>query len=199
MRERRCLAKGISGPESGLIRFVADPGGNVVPDIAAKLPGRGAWVSADRSMIDLAIRKGKLARALEGARVPAGLADDVERLLAARALSLIGLARKAGALAAGMDAVRLSLKAERPAWRIEACDGAADGRTKLDRLAVAKWGEIPVAGCFTATELGRAAGRDSVVHAVLSSGPQGQAFGEVMTRLSGFRIIDPAAKAGESG
>jgi hypothetical protein len=199
MRERRCIVRGTSGPESGLIRFVADPEGTVVPDIAVKLPGRGAWVSADRTSVDLAIKKGKLARALEGARAPVGLADDVEKLLAARALSFIGLARKAGTLAAGMDAVRLSLKAERPAWRIEASDGATDGRGKLDRLAAAKWGEIPVAGCFTAAELGQAAGRDSVVHAVLSNGPQGRAFGEVMTRLSGFRIIDPATKAGESG
>lgn len=199
MRERRCIAKGTSGPESGLIRFVADPDGNVVPDIAAKLPGRGAWVSADRASVELALKKGKLARALEGAKAPTGLADEVERLLVFRALSLIGLARKAGSLAAGMDAARLSLKAERPAWRIEASDGAADGRGKLDRLTAAKWGEIPVAGCFTATELGQAAGRDSIVHAVLSKGPQGRAFGEVMTRLSGFRNIDPAAKAGESG
>ncbi|WP_394693354.1 RNA-binding protein [Hyphobacterium sp.] len=199
MRERRCLAKGTSGPESGLIRFVADPDGNVVPDIAAKLPGRGAWVSADRASVDLAVKKGKLARALDGAKASASLADEVEMLLAARALSLFGLARRAGALATGMDAVRLSLKASRPAWRIEASDGAADGRGKLDRLAAAAWGDIPVAGCFSAAELGQAVGRDSVVHAALSSGPQGRSFGEVMHRLSGFRIIDPATKAGESG
>lgn len=199
MRERRCLARGVSGPESGLIRFVADPDGNVVPDIAVKLPGRGAWVSADRASVDLAVKKGKLARALDGAKASAGLADEVEMLLAARALSLIGLARRAGALATGMDAVRLSLKAARPAWRIEASDGAADGRGKLDRLAKAAWGDIPVAGCFSAAELGQAAGRDSVVHAALSGGPQGRSFGEVMHRLSGFRIIDPAKNAGKSG
>ena len=32
-------------PEHRLIRFVADPDGNIVPDAAAKLPGRGAWVT----------------------------------------------------------------------------------------------------------------------------------------------------------
>ncbi len=199
MRERRCIARGISGPESGLIRFVADPDGNVVPDIAAKLPGRGAWVSAEREMLELAITKGKLARALNGAKASTGLVAEAERLLASRALSLLGLARKGGALATGMDAVRISLKAGRPAWRIEAADGADDGRGKLDRLAMAAWGDIPVAGCFSAAEIGRAVGRESVVHAALAKGSQARAFGEVMNRLSGFRIIDPKLNAGESG
>jgi len=199
MRERRCISKGVSGPESDLIRFVADPDGNVVPDIATKLPGRGAWVSADRASIILAAKKGKLARALDGAKATTDLADEVEALLVKRALSFIGLARKAGSLGTGMDAVRLSLKAEKPAWRIEASDGAADGRGKLDRVAKAIWGDIPVAGCFTSAELGQAVGRDRVVHAALSKGPQGRAFGEVMNKLSGFRIMDPAMKADENG
>jgi len=199
MRERRCITKGVSGPESELIRFVADPEGNVVPDIAAKLPGRGAWVSADRESLALAVKKGKLARALDGAKATIDLADEVEKLLAIRALSFIGLARKAGFLATGTDAVRISLKAGRPAWRIEASDGAADGRGKLDRLAKAIWGDIPVAGCFTAAELGQAVGRDSVVHAALSNGPQGRAFGEVVNKLSGFRIMDLVVKADENG
>ena len=199
MRERRCISKGTSGPENELIRFVSDPDGNVVVDIAAKLPGRGAWVSAERKMLEVAISKGKLARALNGANVPADLVASTEEMLARRALSLLGLARKGGALSTGMDAVRLALKAGRPAWRIEAADGADDGRGKLDRLAKAAWGDIPVAGCFSAAEIGQAVGRDSVVHAVLAKGSQARAFGEVMHRLSGFRIIDPKATAGESG
>jgi len=199
MRERRCVATGESRSETGLIRFVTGPDGQAVPDIAARLPGRGAWVGADRELLGLAVKKGKLARALDGAKIPPDLPDEVERLLRVRALSLLGLARKAGALAAGMDAARLSLKAARPAWRIEACDGAADGRNKLDRLTFAARGEIPVAGCFSAAELGAALGRDSVVHAVLAEGPQARAFGETMERLSGFTDIHPGAKAGESG
>jgi predicted RNA-binding protein YlxR (DUF448 family) len=199
MRERRCISKGKSEPESELIRFVSDPDGDVVVDIAAKLPGRGAWVSAERKLLELAISKGKLARALNGAKVPADLIETVEGMLVQRALSLLGLARKGGALSTGMDAVRIALKAGRPAWRIEAADGADDGRGKLDRLAKAAWGDIPVAGCFSAEEIGQAVGRDSVVHAVLAKGSQSRAFGEVIHRLSGFRIIDPKATAGESG
>ena len=54
MRERRCIATGEVLPEARLIRFVLDPDGSIVPDIAAKLPGRGYWVSAERAAIERA-------------------------------------------------------------------------------------------------------------------------------------------------
>lgn len=199
MRERRCVVTQQTGPEDGLIRFVAGPDGAIVPDIAAKLPGRGAWVTADAEHVALAIKRGRLARALDGAKADDGLIADVEALLVRKALSLLGLARRAGDLAVGMDAVRIGLKAQRPAWRIEATDGSADGRSKLDRLAHGKWGGVPVAGCFPAEQLGQALGRDHVVHAALAESSQSRAFGETMGKLSGFRDIDPARKAGESG
>jgi len=46
--ERRCIVTGEVQPKAGLIRFVAGPDGEVVPDLAEKLPGRGFWVVADR-------------------------------------------------------------------------------------------------------------------------------------------------------
>lgn len=199
MRERRCIVSRETASEDRLIRFVADPDGRVVADIAAKLPGRGAWVSADRKLIDQAIERGHFARALEGAKADKSLADQVEQLLRSRALSLIGLARKSGFLVAGMDSVRLSLKSQRPAWRIEAIDGAPDGRMKIDRLTVAAWGDVPVSGCFSAHDLGHATGRDHLVHALVNSGPQAEGFTTVMNKLSGFTEIDPVGLTGGSG
>ena len=38
---RRCIATGKSGPRRSLLRFVVDPDGEVVPDVADRLPGRG--------------------------------------------------------------------------------------------------------------------------------------------------------------
>ena len=49
--ERRCIVTGEVQPKAGLIRFVAGPDGQVVPDLAEKLPGRGIWVTADRAAI----------------------------------------------------------------------------------------------------------------------------------------------------
>ena len=57
LRERRDLVSGEVLPESRLVRFVAGPDGDVVPDVAASLPGRGMWVAASRDAVALAARK----------------------------------------------------------------------------------------------------------------------------------------------
>ncbi|MEM6662503.1 MAG: DUF448 domain-containing protein, partial [Pseudomonadota bacterium] len=44
--ERRCIATGETGATDRLIRFVLAPEGGLVPDLAARLPGRGAWLTA---------------------------------------------------------------------------------------------------------------------------------------------------------
>ncbi|WP_417467969.1 RNA-binding protein [Maricaulis sp.] len=188
IREKRCIASGAVRDEAELIRLVVGPGDEVFPDIAAKLPGRGIWISADRASVELAARKGLFNRSAGRAvKVPGGLADMIEAQLAARALSLLGLARRAGEVALGFDAARIALKAGRPAWRIEAVDGAEDGRVKLDRLTEAAWGDVPVAGGFTAEQLGEALGRGTVVHGVLTGGSQVRAFGVTIGKLDGFR------------
>lgn len=191
-RERTCLATGEIKPEADLIRLALAPDGTVVPDIAAKLPGRGLWITPQRDLVDTARRKGGFNRSAGRAvTVPEDMAAQIEARLADRALSLLGLARRSGQLAAGFDAARLAIKAARPAWRIEASDGAADGREKLDRLTRSAWGDdIPVAGCFSAEALGAATGRDHLVHAVLGAGSQSAAFAATMRKLSGFRAIN---------
>lgn len=191
-RERRCVATGDVCSEARLIRIAIAPDGALVPDVTARLPGRGVWVTADRNAVETALKRKAFSRAAkETVTVPDRFADFIADRLADRALSLLGLARRSGDLALGFDNAHAALKSARPAWRIEASDAAADGRGKLDRLTYAAWGEIPVAGCFTANELGQALGRDAVVHAVLTGGPQVAAFGETMMKLAGFRNIDP--------
>ena len=65
-RERRCVATGEVLHESRLLRVALAPDNTLVPDIAAKLPGRGGWVSADRASVELAVRKRLFNRAFEG-------------------------------------------------------------------------------------------------------------------------------------
>ena len=62
-RERRDIVSGEVMPENRLIRFAAAPDGTVVPDVAAKLPGRGLWVAASRAAIATAVEKKLFARA----------------------------------------------------------------------------------------------------------------------------------------
>jgi predicted RNA-binding protein YlxR (DUF448 family) len=52
--ERKCIATGEVQPKHGLIRFVIGPEGQIAPDLAEKLPGRGIWVAADRAALEKA-------------------------------------------------------------------------------------------------------------------------------------------------
>ncbi len=109
--ERRCIVSGESGGKDGLIRFVLDPEGQVVPDLAEKLPGRGLWVTAVREMVEKAALKGHFAKAAKApAKAAPELADLVERLLARRAADALGLARKAGALETGFEKVLTAIE-----------------------------------------------------------------------------------------
>lgn len=195
VRERTCVATGETRPESELVRFAASPDGVVVPDVAAKLPGRGVWVRAMRAAVDRAVARGAFARGLKTAvKAPDDLADRVEALLARRCLDLLGLARRGGGLAVGAVQAEEAIRRAPPLWMIEASDGASDSRGKLIRLAFGLWGVEPrVAGCFTAAELGVALGGDPVVHAVLLHESMAQRWTVEVGRLSGFRAIRPAS------
>ena len=54
--ERMCIVTRERRAPEDLIRFVAGPDGSVVPDIRAKLPGRGVWVTARTEIVEAAER-----------------------------------------------------------------------------------------------------------------------------------------------
>lgn len=192
-RERRCVASGESYPEAALIRFALAPDGVVTPDVAAKLPGRGVWVRAERASVELAARKGGFARGFKTqVKVPDGLADLVERLLMKRCLDQLGLARRAGAIALGATQVETAIRARPLFLLIEAEDGAEEGREKLMSLHIGLWGRPPRAvGCFQSTDLGVALGRERVIHACLLQERLAVGWAAEISRLAGFRTIVP--------
>jgi hypothetical protein len=178
--------------EARLIRFVAAPDGQVTPDLARKLPGRGLWVAADRASIDAAVRKGLFARAAK-AKIAAApdLADRVESLLLARLLAGLGLARKAGELTCGFEKVLADVSAGRAAALVEAVDGSGDGRRKL--LAAARRSAKPprLVGLFTSAQLGLALGGENVIHTAFLAGRGADRWTSYVERLSGFRPLFP--------
>ena len=191
-RERRDLATGEVMEESRLIRFVAAPDGQVTPDLGRKLPGRGLWVAADRASVDTAATKNLFSRAAKTKlSAPDGLSDLVERLLAKRALSQLGLAKREGALISGFEKVHAAIKAGKAGWLVEASDGAADGRGKLLALASKVTPPVPVCGAFSAEELGLALGRENVIHVCLLAGRRAGSWTEEVRRLAGFRPLLP--------
>ena len=130
--ERKCLVTGEVQPKAGLMRFVVGPEGQVVPDVAEKLPGRGIWVTSEREAIDTAAKKKLFSRsAKQQVTVPDNLSDMVETLLAKRVCELLALARKSGDAVAGYEKVKDMLAKEEATALIQACDGSTRGKTKL--------------------------------------------------------------------
>ncbi|HEY1559359.1 MAG TPA: RNA-binding protein [Caulobacteraceae bacterium] len=195
-RRRRDISTGQSQGEEGLIRFVAGPDGQVAPDLGRKLPGRGVWVAADRAAIETAAKKGLFARAAKtkiAARPETAptLADEVERLICARLLAGLGMARKAGDLVTGFEKVLAAVGAGRVAVLIEAADGAADGRRKLLAAARRQAKQPLLAGMFTAAELGLALGEENVIHSAFLAGRGADRWTADVRRLAGFRPLLP--------
>jgi uncharacterized protein len=190
-RERRDLVSHQVMDESRLIRFVAGPDGQVVPDLGRKLPGRGLWVEASRASVEAAVRKNGFARAAKTRlNAPADLADAVERLLAKRCLDQLGLARREGVLISGFEKSAANLRSGKAAWLIEAADGAADGRAKM--LALARHQTAKVCGAFTADDLSLALGLENAIHAVLLAGGRADRWTIEVERLAGFRPLRPS-------
>jgi hypothetical protein len=190
-RERRCIVSGEVLPDSKLIRFVISPDGQVTPDIAAKLPGRGIWVGATKAMLTTAIKKGLFAKA---AKANVKVADDlvarVEAQLVARIQSDLGMARRAGLLLMGFDTVLRALQSDAPpALVIEASDGAQDGKRKIFGAGHARGLKIQTIECLTSAELSVAVGRENVIHAALKSGRLQERLSLDAERLSGFRSV----------
>jgi predicted RNA-binding protein YlxR (DUF448 family)/ribosomal protein L30E len=189
-RERRDIVSGEIMPDSRLIRFVADPDGNVVPDAAAKLPGRGLWVEASRDAVNKAVERKLFSRAAK-AQVTAGadLALRAEKALVNRMLGDLGIARRSGALVLGFDNVLRTLEGPKPPKvLIEAYDGAADGKRKLYAAAHRLELKCVVIECLTSAELGLALGRENVIHAAVQPGGLAERLTFDAERLSGFRL-----------
>lgn len=214
--ERRCIATMERRPQADMIRFVLSPDGVVTPDLAAKLPGRGAWVLASREALAAAVKRNAFSRAFKApARIEDGLIDQVEALIVKGLLDRLGLARRSGELAVGFEGVREAIRLAPPGVVIEASDGAADSRGKVLALLLGVHGAdssssgaeilaqgedsgeqppyIPVVGCFSSLELGMALGRERVIHACLRSGRFAQNWLDELRRLAGFRRLQPLA------
>jgi predicted RNA-binding protein YlxR (DUF448 family) len=180
-------------PEAELIRFVGGPDGSVVPDIRAKLPGRGVWVSLSREAVAGAVKKNAFARGLKQPVTPAAdLPDQVAARLKEAALGRLGLARKAGAVVAGCAKVEAAVAKDKLAAIIFAAEAAEDGRRKIGQALRRRFGPdpaVPVIRLFGAAELGLAMGRGDVIHAAVLQGPAGKSFVEAAIRLQRYESV----------
>ena len=166
-----------------MIRFVVSPDRVMIPDLLAKLPGRGIWLSARRDVLEIARTRGAFARAARGSvTVPTDLVELVQSGLTRRITELLGLARRAGQAVCGFQKAREWLLAGRAGLVVQAADGSQDERMRF--LSGKK--DVPVAMPLSGAALGAVFGRDHVVHVVVAHGRLAEALNIETHRLSGI-------------
>jgi predicted RNA-binding protein YlxR (DUF448 family) len=190
--ERTCALTRELKPAAEMVRFVVGPGGEAVPDVKRKLPGRGIWVTATRAAIEDAIKRNVFVRGFkQDVRVAHDLAEQTERLLERAVLDALAIAGKAGTVVSGFSKVETAVGRDDILALIHAADARDDGKRKLaaalHRNTSGKSREIAVIDAFTGAQLDLALNRPNVVHAALLAGPGGETFLARAARLTCFR------------
>ena len=171
-----------------MIRFVLGPERVLLPDLAAKLPGRGIWLSARRDVLENARAHGTLekafARAARGpVTVPADLSSVLQAILVRRIGELLGLARRAGQAVAGWEKAREWVRSNRAAMVVQAADGSIEERARFLSGAAPS---ITVFAPLPAASLGRVFGRERAVHVAVARGRLAEAIAVDAGRLAGL-------------
>jgi predicted RNA-binding protein YlxR (DUF448 family)/ribosomal protein L30E len=187
-----------------MIRFVIGPDRQLVPDLAAKLPGRGIWLSASRDVLeskdvrdegrqkqgqagDVANRQltRAFARAARGSVfVPSDLSGLLQSALVRRISEIMGLARRAGQAIAGFEKAREVLRAGQHRLVVQASDGSEAERKRF----LSGFGpELTVIDPLPGAVLGRIFGRDFVVHVAVAPGKLAESLAVEAGRLAGLK------------
>lgn len=195
--ERRCILSGERTDPATLIRLAIGPDGQVLPDVRAKAPGRGAWLGVPRSELEASLAKGRLrgalARAFKGAplTVPDDLPVLVDAALRREFLERLGLEARASTLITGFDKIDVAARRGQVVLLLHAADAGADGARKLDqawRVGEEREGtdfqgiRLPV----DREALSMALGRDNVVHLAVTNARAGQRVRALLDRWQSY-------------
>ncbi|WP_086620062.1 DUF448 domain-containing protein [Erythrobacter tepidarius] len=211
--ERRCILTGAHDARAVLVRLAIAPDGLVLPDPAAKAPGRGAWIGVSRDALAAAVADGRLKRALmrafKGAQltIPDDLPARVEAALARHLGDRLGLELRSGNIVLGASRIAEQARAGRLAALLHASDSSEDGRRKLDQAwrvgrGAEGSGERGLVLPLDRMALSVALGRDNVVHLGVAGHPGDMRAAmrvlQAVSRLSRF-VAGGSAPAGMSG
>ena len=200
---RRCIVTRQQLPKERMIRFVVGPDRQIIPDLAARLPGRGIWLSASGDVLDSDTapkeRQQKerrdeglnrhLARAFaRAARGPVSVPSDLSTLLQTalvrRIGDYLGLARRAGQAVAGYEKAREALRTGRYRLVLQASDGSEHERARF----LSGFGpELTIIDPLPGQALGRVFGRDYVVHVAVAPGKLAESLVVEAGRLAGLK------------
>ena len=137
--ERKCILSGEHDARASLVRLAISPDGDVLPDVQAKAPGRGAWLGVTRPELEAALESGKLkgalARAFKGAplAIPADLPQRIEDALRKVFLDRLGLEMRGGNIILGSDRIAETARSGGIGLLLHASDASEGGASKLDQ------------------------------------------------------------------
>jgi uncharacterized protein len=195
--ERKCVLTGERSDRASLIRLVLSPDGEVLPDVRAKAPGRGAWLGVDRGSLEQAIANGKLRGTLGRAfrtrdlRIPQDLPEQIERGLERAALDRLGLEARASTVVTGGERIETAARSGKVELLLHASDAGIDGNRKLDQ-ALRVGGDAEGSGlrglviAAPRTILSSALGRENVVHVAVVDRGAAKRVSEALDRWHRF-------------
>jgi predicted RNA-binding protein YlxR (DUF448 family) len=206
---RKCILSGDREAREHLVRLVLSPDGEVLPDVRAKAPGRGAWIGVTRSALEAAQAKGKLKGALARAfktgeiRIPDDLGERIAAQLQRSAFDRLGLESRSGAVVTGGEKLDKAARSGKLHLLLHASDAGADGASKLAqawRVGSDAEGSglrgltLPV----PRTILSMSLGRENVVHAGLTDARAARRVSDALDRWLHFIGPDPSPKPCEN-
>ena len=203
--ERTCVLTRRKDSKEALIRLALGPDSAVAPDVRARAPGRGAWISVGREALDESVANGKLKAALQRAfktndvHVPSNLGERTEHALRKTALDRLGMETRSGHLINGADKVEAAARAGKVRLLLHALDASEDGRRRMDQAWRVGGGES--AGMIFPegrTILSMALGRENVVHVALTDPAAASRVRHALARWRAFTGPDRGLEGGES-
>jgi len=204
--ERTCILTRAAGAREDLIRLALSPDGEILPDVRAKAPGRGAWIGVDRPTLDDAQAKGRLKAALARAfktsdlRIPADLGERIEAALRQALLDRLGLEARSGTLLTGTEKIEAAARKGEVRLLLHAADAGDDGNRKLDQAWRVGGGDPQ--GLVIPAErptLSLALGRQNVVHIALIDRGAAARVGKALARWRAFIGPDSGLSAATAG
>ena len=204
--ERTCILTRAADAREDLIRLALSPDGEILPDVRAKAPGRGAWIGVDRPTLEEAQGKGRLKAALARAfktselRIPDDLAARVETALRQALLDRLGLEARSGTLLTGTEKIEAAARKGEVRLLLHAADAGEDGNRRLDQAWRVGGGEgqglvIPA----QRPTLSLALGRQNVVHIALIDRGAAARVGKALARWRAFIGPDSGLSAATAG
>lgn len=159
--QRSCLGCRESRDKGQLLRFVLSPQNEVLPDLDARLPGRGAYTCLDSTCLATAARQRQFSRAFRQEVMlpsPEEFVALTARMLRDRILGYLGLANKAGKIISGGSLVSDAIRSgNKPGLILVAADVSETIGKRIEMLAGVH--RIPCVYIMTKDEFGAILGK----------------------------------------